>query len=969
MQPSSSPFDAAPQQPPVPPKSAADDLFGLDAFTSSVPQQAPGPSPFDNNNDVFGSSKDGSPAMSPTTTNAGPSSQTPAFFSRPTPSFVPQSSFGQSILPASTGGSIGSASPYAQQQQKKPEMDDLLGDADPEVSKKLTNETTELANLSNQIGTLTKRTQELKQKRASTEMDLSTLTTQKQNIEAQLNQLRSAYEKEAAQVRRAEDQLAASRTETTRATEEYQRIEAEYNQLQYKRQEVSSQLEADRRENENLKERMSVINAENRQLREEVERLTSQARREKGLVSINKKQVGQSEQEREKLRGNIEESRSSVTSPVPASPTLSQVSNSTNPFHRKSPAAENAFASSPFAPAKHGAMDDVFGPAFGASAPPSAFSHKSELTGPSEGGHGEHSTPPTSPPASSYQDSPHQSEAPPVTAQNQMSSAFLPISVTRAESATSSVQVNPSASVRGESEFSRPETPTNWMGSAAGDSNAAKADDRRGSFSVKSDAGTEASGRAFSSIDNRRAEESKSPFAVIERNATGTTSGGDENKPKLEKSDSFSTYVHVPGAFPGADGSAPIKPTATGDSHMSNRSRTSNTSKSAFGNDPFILGKDDTRSNASKHDLDDAFGKLGRVNENHTGGSASVGGSKFDSEFPPIQEFHQDSDSDSDAGGFDDNFTSPAQKAAASGPAETTTNTESAATPVSPPSANAQPSPPPYGQATANQENSGFPAEFSSLLPSRSDAMRHDAPTPGGGTNTVAFPAPPNAKQTATPAKDEFDDEFADLSDAKEADDKSAQDDFNTPSAFDDFNVAFEGSAPKNSGLPGTGDGDDFAKFSFNIDEPGQSTQPQAESPVLQTAKPATAQDWDAIFADFGGQPASGTAQPPQPPKDDAFEANGNQSGEQAIATSSRQSGTDPGEGGGVSLSSSSDLPPPATSAAPPSAGTATTTAAPEGGATVASNDEKVSKLTALGFDRESSLKALDKNGWDIDRV
>lgn len=123
------------------------------------------------------------------------------------------------------------------------------------------------------------------------------------------------------------------------------------------------------------------------------------------------------------------------------------------------------------------------------------------------------------------------------------------------------------------------------------------------------------------------------PFA--ERNTTGT-SGVDEYIPKLEKSDSFSTYVHVPGA----NGSVPSKLTATDNSHISNRSRSSNVSKSVLGNYPSSAGKDEPRSNVSKHDFDDTFGKLGHVDENHTGGFASLEGSKSDSGFPHIEAFY-----------------------------------------------------------------------------------------------------------------------------------------------------------------------------------------------------------------------------------------------------------------------------------------------------------------------------------------
>ncbi|KAA8894505.1 hypothetical protein FN846DRAFT_900891 [Sphaerosporella brunnea] len=895
-----------------------DDLFGLDSFSSA----GPGPSstatagPFEG--DMFGS-KEASPAVSAGHSPVPP--QGPSFLNRPTPTFVPQSSF-------ATGGSNHSGrGGFAQ--PPKPDMDDLLGDADPEVSKQLTNESTELANLSNQIGSLTKQTQELNIKRVSAESDLSNLTTQKQHIEAQLAQLRAAYEKEAAQVNRVEEQLAISRQETAKATQEYHKLDAEYNQLQYKLQELSSQLDADKRENENLKERMNSINAENRQLREELERVQMQARRERGMVAINKKQVEKSEQERDKLKASIEDAsrpQSAAGPHPPGSPTLSQssVTGSHNPFHaRKSPPIpENpAFAPSPFGP-----INDVFGPGPFSSTPPpqtpfaprNAADSSTYTPSATESGHGGRSTPTTSAPPSSYHGSPPPAEAPPPAVDAQMTSAFLPLpGINRTDSLSSSVQVNAAASVRNTDQFqSRPDTPTNAFGTATVETpGREKREDRSGSFSMKSDAGTEASGRpAFTAFDRRI----DSPFSQVERNNTGGTSGGDEPR-KLEKSDSYYGSA-VPGSFPSAEPSNPIKATPTGDSMMSNQSRRSNLSRSAFG-DPFNLGKDDARA-SSRQDFDDAFSKYAAV-EHHTGGSGSISASKFNDEFPPIQEVRPDSDSDSEGEvGFEDNFTtaSPMQtkpKLTSGTPSNAATESPSAP----PPAASAQASPPGYGTEK--------PYEFGGLLPSRTDPMKHDALTPGGSANAVVFPSVPNAATTT--AKDDVDD-------------------FGTSSAFDDFNPVFESRNTASAPGMAISDDNDFDQFTFNVGGPahGQSNETAAQG----KQQPASAQDWDAIFANFGDQPQQ--QQQPQAGMENVPTAGAN--------GMSDQSGMDPGEGG-VSLSSSDHHPSISSSAA---VGTAT-----EGGVKVAAggNDEKVEKLTGMGFDRESSVKALQKHGWDIDRV
>lgn len=961
-----------PPVPPPPPKTTSDDLFELD-FSSALPPPTsalpqPSLSPFDT--DVFGMKS--APVTGPTTPM--PPQQAPNFYGTAQRSFIPTSSFGQNMIsPSQTGGSTSSA---PGNRPPPPMMDDLLGDADPEISKKLTNETTELANLSNQIGSLTKKTTELKSKRASAEQELSTLSTQKQHIEMQLAALRSAYEREAEHVRTVENQLSASKSETNRLRAEYAVVEASSNELQSRKQELSFALESDRRENETLSQRMKVINAENITLRAELDRFQSQARQQRGLVAINKKQVSTGDQERERLRGEIEEIRRDIASPPPpGSPTPSSASINTNPFHRRSPPAapESAFSPSPFAPGSAAptqapTLEDVFGPSFAVSPMPTgssltSFQRAQTEPSASEGGNAEHSTPPTSPPGSSYHGSPQLSEAPPVSAAVQMNPSFLPFQINRADSLSSSVQVNPSVSQHGDSEFSRPDTPSHWA-AGSGETPAKEREafvkpedkDRRSSFSVKSDAGVEASAKVtFPGLDGPGKDKDRSLFGGVERNTTGSTTGGVKAP---EKRDSFSSYgtptAGIPGAFPNFDGAAPIKPTATGESTMSNKSSGSGIGKNAFGN---MLGQgrsdsfSDLRNPGNSKDFDDAFKSFRTQERQNTGGSAtgSMSASRFDKEFPPIEEVGRDEDSDSDNDkGFDDNFTSsPPPQQPPTTPAPMKANT------TGPPGADAQASPPAYtpGAKGGEKNQNPFP-EYSGLLPSRSDPMKHGTDTPGGGTNAVIFPGSASATTSpqhtggfggnnslfgpspvshtpaplfsatataTTPAtapanrslSDDFDDQFSDLAEAEEGDGKGGDnEDFGS---FEEFNPVFEHSG--GSAAPGTmgGEDDDFTTFNFNIDSPG----PQGRAQGGQEIKKASSQDWDAIFADLGpGASESGAV------------------------------GAGNSVGGGQEEGSTEDS-----------------------GGVKLGEEEGVNKLAGLGFGRERAAMALKNSGGDLDQV
>ena len=182
----------APVQPQSPPKSNTEDLFGLDAFASSPPgpieQYGTGSSstrlPV---NDPF----EAKPA-SPTTSQ---NFSVPRGASSHFKSFAPQSAFGQSLTTQSTGASgTSSSTPNV---KKSAVMDDLLGDNDPEISKKLTSDTAELANMSNQIGTLTTQMRAVQNKKNVTESELASTSTQKRDLELRLSQFRNQYEQEA----------------------------------------------------------------------------------------------------------------------------------------------------------------------------------------------------------------------------------------------------------------------------------------------------------------------------------------------------------------------------------------------------------------------------------------------------------------------------------------------------------------------------------------------------------------------------------------------------------------------------------------------------------------------------------------------------------------------------------------------------------------------------------------------------
>lgn len=376
-------FDAPPpqqtpvQQPPPPkPVSALDDLFGLES-APSPPTAARGSAPTGAplTTDPFAGSA--SPLAPASPARASPTTTGSTF--RP---FMPSSSFGRSLNPQATGGSASGSQPAP-----PPPAEDLLGDSEPQTQAKGNdmNETMELANLSNQISTLSKSMQDVAGQRNATQNELTQTSQQKKNFEQRLAQLRTMYETQAKEVRDLQDKLNASRNETKKLQAESLGLDGQLHDLQTQYQTVATALQADQQENANLKEKIRAVNAEVASLKPQIEKLKSEARQQKGLVAINKKQLTTNEGERDKLKTEAEElsnetselarqlSQSPPPNPPPqvASPALSNASGS-NPFFRRTGSTDmmGAFAS-PGASKTYNdkSFDDVFGPAIPAFKP------------------------------------------------------------------------------------------------------------------------------------------------------------------------------------------------------------------------------------------------------------------------------------------------------------------------------------------------------------------------------------------------------------------------------------------------------------------------------------------------------------------------------------------------------------------------------------------------------------------------
>ncbi|KAJ2978028.1 hypothetical protein NUW58_g7624 [Xylaria curta] len=785
-----------PIQPPPQPKSALDDLFGLDASPSpvaapgSLSPQGTGPPAKIASGEGFGGVKAASPIQASPTANTF----------RP---FIPSSSFGKTLTAQDTGGS-GTSSQAARGLQPS-NMEDLLGDNDPEISKKLTNETAELANLSNQIGSLSKQMQQVQGQRSTTQNEINQASEQKRNFEQRLSQLRTLYEKEAKDVRVLEEQLKTIREDTRKLTNEMVSIDGNYQDLVGHHRQLSQALQADQQENATLKQRISTVNLEISQLKPQIEKLKSEARQQKGLVAINKKQLATVEGERDKLqtevddlsRSNEELSRqASASSPTAApaqvaSPTPSTAS-ANNPFFRRTGSSDimGAFASPPAKSYNEKSFDDIFGgfaPSASSRTPPPTTTFKKHNTGNSSASVGSYGTPAGSSPTASRQGTLNVDPTP-TSESRQSSSVFTPF----------------------------------------GETSESPAPPRQVSSSFPNTLEAIVTGQSVTSASD------------VNQNLTSTHN---------ESKEVTSTNGSAPGTF--------LEETSTSGAPIT-------TFHNHRDSDPFAGMKD---TGNAKVDFDSAFAgfpnSASKSSEKPVKDSSNAF-STFNTEFPPISELERDDESDSASEGnrFDDNFTptSPPRKTAGE---NDTSNAPSSPNAIKSVAASAGAS---VTENTIGKNHTPQPSNLSNLsafpeppklspsLPSPTKSGSPFAPASSTTTNTA-----PMASKSAF---DELDDDFEGLEDAKEG---SADDEFASVSRsnLDDFNPVFDSSPPPSqaktestnvSNAFGTESSYDFGNVSSTSAGTASATPVANTSTTAGSAMnptPPNNDEWDALFTDL----------------------------------------------------------------------------------------------------------------------
>lgn len=197
--------------------------------------------------------------------------------------------------------------PHTQPSPSASNGDDLLADTNPEISGQLSAATTDTANLSNQIKSLTSQTSGLHDKKSRAQKELERILGTKKEIENKLAQIKSSYNNEVQQYEQVEKDLSTAKEETEALRSEASISEAKLNQVSTDLHEKQEAIEALQKENRSLKERLGLLNTEITENQKLLESKTSEYQQLANKVSVNRSQVQVSIVKNEELKRKIQE--------------------------------------------------------------------------------------------------------------------------------------------------------------------------------------------------------------------------------------------------------------------------------------------------------------------------------------------------------------------------------------------------------------------------------------------------------------------------------------------------------------------------------------------------------------------------------------------------------------------------------------------------------------------------------------
>ena len=220
----------------------------------------------------------------------------PAAKATPSPSNIPQvPNFASLNLrsPSSVGSpGMGNTTLNTTQFQGSggmPQNSNLYNDA--EASNQLSAATTDLANLSNQVNSLTKQATLQNEKKAKTLQELKRLTDLKLSIQNKLTTLKASHEQNTRETEQMERSLATTRTETESLQQQLRVVEANHHAMEAKMNELNSQLQEAQQTNAQLKEQIAKLNEQTAALETQLAERQQLVKQETAMAGVNSKQL------------------------------------------------------------------------------------------------------------------------------------------------------------------------------------------------------------------------------------------------------------------------------------------------------------------------------------------------------------------------------------------------------------------------------------------------------------------------------------------------------------------------------------------------------------------------------------------------------------------------------------------------------------------------------------------------------
>ncbi|SCU91358.1 LADA_0F09472g1_1 [Lachancea dasiensis] len=178
--------------------------------------------------------------------------------------------------------------------------------ADGDASLQLSQATTELANLSNQVGSLTNQATLVSERKAKAQQELKRMNDLKASIEARMTTLRSSYERELAETEQIQSQLEPSRLESEELKKQLAVAEANFHAAQGSLSSLQHQLQESQQQNSKLKESIGNLNSLATSLQTDLNEKQLQVKQERSMVDVNNKQLEVSEMTVANLKNEME---------------------------------------------------------------------------------------------------------------------------------------------------------------------------------------------------------------------------------------------------------------------------------------------------------------------------------------------------------------------------------------------------------------------------------------------------------------------------------------------------------------------------------------------------------------------------------------------------------------------------------------------------------------------------------------